>query len=140
MIARYLRDYKFVRELGEGVDRMYLEMIEAGLPEPEYKVKDFMTILTIRNIIQKKITAIDNSLGKDLEKDLEKYSNLDLNDTQNKIVVEIIKNSKITQKQLAKLIGINERNIRNNIEVLKHKEVILRKGSDKGGYWELIKK
>jgi len=119
---------------------MYLEMIEAGLPEPEYKVKDFMTILTIRNIIQKKITAIDNSLGKDLEKDLEKYSNLDLNDTQNKIVVEIIKNSKITQKQLAKLIGINERNIRNNIEVLKHKEVILRKGSDKGGYWELIKK
>ncbi|NSW92258.1 MAG: hypothetical protein HPY74_16570 [Firmicutes bacterium] len=47
MIAKYLRDYKFVRELGEGVDRMYQEMLEAGLPAPEYEVEGFMTILTV---------------------------------------------------------------------------------------------
>ena len=27
-----------MREFGEGVDRMYREMEEAGLPEPEYNI------------------------------------------------------------------------------------------------------
>ena len=35
-IAGLLHDYEYVREFGEGIDRMYLEMKEAGLPEPEY--------------------------------------------------------------------------------------------------------
>jgi len=143
IIARYLRDYKFVRELGEGVDRMYQDMFEAGLPAPEYKVKDFMTILTIRKISRQNVTEIPGKLEKDLDRDLDKdldgYENLDLNDTQNRIVSEIIKNSKITQKQLAKIIGINERNIRNNIDVLKNKEIILRVGSDNRGHWNVIK-
>ena len=142
VIARYLRDYKFVRELGEGVDRMYQEMFEAGLPAPEYKVKDFMTILTIRKIHKQNMTDIVGSLEKDLETnletDLEKYDYLDLSDNQKKIVALIIKDSKITQKQLAKVIGINERNIRNNINVLKQKGVILRIGSDKVGHWDVI--
>ena len=143
VIARYLRDYKFVRELGEGVDRMYQEMFEAGLPAPEYKVKDFMTVLTISKINKQNIAKIteslDRDLDKDLERDLDKYKNLDLNDTQNRIVEIIIKNSKTTQKQLAKVIGINERNIRNNIEILKNKRIILRIGFDKSGHWNVIK-
>ena len=88
----------------------------------EYKVKDFMTTLTIRKISQQNVIEITESLEKDL------------NDTQKIIVAEIIKNSKITQKQLAKIIGINERNIRNNIDILKSKRIIVRIGSDKGGH------
>ena len=36
-MAQLLHEYEYVREFGEGVDRMYREMEEAGLPEPEYK-------------------------------------------------------------------------------------------------------
>ncbi len=36
-MAQLLHEYEYVREFGKGVDRMYREMEEAGLPEPEYK-------------------------------------------------------------------------------------------------------
>lgn len=68
MIARYLRDYKFVRELGEGVDRMYRELLEAGLPAPEYKVVGFMTVLTVKKIEQLNETEKIERPDYDLEK------------------------------------------------------------------------
>ena len=47
---------------------------------------------------------------KDLQKDLIK-----LNKNQKRIVVEMKKNNFITQKELSKIVGITEKNIRNNI-------------------------
>lgn len=47
-IAGYLHAYKLVKEFGEGVDRMYREMEEAGCPAPEFKQQDFMVYATIR--------------------------------------------------------------------------------------------
>lgn len=35
-IAEFLKAYKFVKEYGEGVDRMYRELEEAGLQDPKY--------------------------------------------------------------------------------------------------------
>jgi len=35
-----------VKEFGEGVDRIYRDMAEAGLPEPEYKQPEFMLYAT----------------------------------------------------------------------------------------------
>lgn len=40
---------EYVREFGEGVDRMYREMEEAGLPDPEYNIIAFMVYATIKN-------------------------------------------------------------------------------------------
>lgn len=48
-IAELLHEYEYVREFGEGIDRMYLEMQQAGLPEPEYRTEAFMVYATIRN-------------------------------------------------------------------------------------------
>ena len=47
-IALYMRSYKLVKEFGEGVDRMFREMAEAGLPAPEYRQNEFMVYATIR--------------------------------------------------------------------------------------------
>lgn len=47
-MAQLLYEYEYVREFGEGVDRMYREMEEAGLPEPEYKTVAFMVHATIK--------------------------------------------------------------------------------------------
>lgn len=41
-IAGLLHEYEYVREFGEGVDRMYYEMNQAGLPDPEYRTEAFM--------------------------------------------------------------------------------------------------
>ena len=44
-----------VKEFGEGVDRMYREMEDAGLPDPEYHVSSFMLCATLKN--QKWVTT-----------------------------------------------------------------------------------
>lgn len=41
-IAALLHEYEYVREFGEGIDRMFFEMKQAGLPEPEYRTEAFM--------------------------------------------------------------------------------------------------
>ncbi len=49
------------------------------------------------------------------------------------------KNNFITQKELSKIVGITEKNIRNNIAKLKNLNIIKRVGPAKGGHWEVIK-
>lgn len=53
-IAEFLRVYKFVKEYGEGVNRMYEEMEKAGLPEPEYNKNNFMLLTVIKSKHNKK--------------------------------------------------------------------------------------
>lgn len=48
-IFEFLHEYGYVKEFGEGVDRMYREMSEAGLPEPEYRTVEFMVFATLKN-------------------------------------------------------------------------------------------
>lgn len=55
-IAEFLKAYSFVKEYGEGVDRMYKELEAAGLQGPEYRLNAFMVQATIRNnsVIERK--------------------------------------------------------------------------------------
>lgn len=48
-IAEFLKAYNFVKEYGEGVDRMCKELEAAGLENPEYRVNAFILQTTIRN-------------------------------------------------------------------------------------------
>ena len=54
-IIEFLHVYEYVKEFGEGVDRMYREMEYAGLPDPEYHVSSFMLCATLKN--QKWVTT-----------------------------------------------------------------------------------
>ena len=48
-IAEVLHEYEYVREYGEGIDRLYNEMEKAGLPSPEYYMEAFMLHATLKN-------------------------------------------------------------------------------------------
>lgn len=48
-IAEFLKAYDFVKEYGEGVDRMYKELEEAGQRSPEYYTNAFMLQTVICN-------------------------------------------------------------------------------------------
>lgn len=48
-IAEFLKTYNFVKEYGEGVDRMYKELEAVGLQPPEYYNKSFMLQTIIYN-------------------------------------------------------------------------------------------
>ena len=48
-IAEFLKAYSFVKEYGEGVDRMWKELEAIGLQGPEYRMNAFMLQTIIRN-------------------------------------------------------------------------------------------
>ena len=68
-----------------------------------------------------------------------KNSNFVLNDIQNKIIELITNNNKITQNEIANITNVNVRTIKRNFKVLIDNLVIERIGSDKTGYWQVIK-
>lgn len=71
-IAGLLHEYEYVREFGEGVDRMYLEMKQAGLPEPEYRIEAFMVYATIKNkkYVEKTSAANNENAPQDIPQDI----------------------------------------------------------------------
>jgi ATP-dependent DNA helicase RecG len=70
-------------------------------------------------------------------KDLNKDLNKDLTVNQLKILAEIQKNKEITQAELAKIVNINDKNIRINIKKLKDLELLERVGNTRTGYWKI---
>jgi predicted HTH transcriptional regulator len=56
------------------------------------------------------------------------------------ILKEIQKNKKITYNILCEILNKNRTTIMRNISKLKKKGILKRVGSDKTGYWKIIKK
>ena len=61
------------------------------------------------------------------------------NDIQNSIIELIINNNRITQAEIANIIGVNIRTIKRNFKILIDNSIIERTGSDKKGYWQVLK-
>lgn len=80
------------------------------------------------------LKTINTSIDK-----LIKSSNFVLNDMQNRIIELITNNNKITQKEMASVIGVNIRTIKRNFKILIDNLVIERIGSDKTGFWHILK-
>ena len=66
-------------------------------------------------------------------------SNYVLNDIQNKIIELITNNNKITQNEIANITNVNVRTIKRNFKVLIDNSIIERVGSDKTGYWKVLR-
>ena len=64
----------------------------------------------------------------------------DLNDTQQKIIKLLSEDHQLSAGKLAEKIGVVRRNIENNIKKLKEYGILIRHGSPKNGYWEIIDK
>ncbi len=56
-----------------------------------------------------------------------------------KTIVLILDNNKITADEIAEKLQLTKRSIENYISKLKEKRYIERVGSDKTGYWKILK-
>lgn len=121
-IAAYMHEYRLVKEFGEGVDRMYREMEEAGCPAPEYRQNGFMVYATIRQ----------HGSTVSTEKTTEK--------TTEKILGFISENPKVTTEELARLCGLTPDGVYYHTKRLREKGLLIREGGRKEGYWIIIKK
>ena len=133
-IAAFLKTYRYVKEYGEGVDRMCRELEVNGVAPLSFYNDDFILKVSVLRLQENSKNDIDNSekLGEKLG---EKRGRLTKN--RREILRLMAENPYITQTDLSKVVGISLTAIENNIEFLRGK-YIRRVGPDKGGFWEVI--
>ncbi|MCI8742458.1 MAG: winged helix-turn-helix domain-containing protein [Lachnospiraceae bacterium] len=61
-----------------------------------------------------------------------------LNDTQRKTLNLLAENTQLSAAKIAEHIGISRRNVESNMKKLKDQGILIRHGSPKNGYWEII--
>ena len=125
-IAQVLHEYGFVREFGEGIDRIYREMTDAGLPAPEFKQNDFM----LRATIKKTDGQLDGQLNGEL--------NGELNESQKSTLRFIQEHPNCKASEISALLDIPFSTVDKHIRFLLKYAYIERRGSKKtGGYYAL---
>ena len=141
-MAQLLHEYEYVREFGEGVDRMYREMEEAGLPEPEYKTVAFMVHATIKN--KKYLVGVSageqnmDNASKASDSNVPKHQNEALDEAlETKIVMLMKTNSKIKQTEIAEELKVSRATVQRAIQVLVDKHAIERVGGKRYGSWQV---
>ncbi|MBQ9232880.1 MAG: putative DNA binding domain-containing protein [Lachnospiraceae bacterium] len=67
-IAAFLKDYGYVKEYGEGVDRMCRELEAAGLPDPIYNNNTFILKTTIMSASYKKLPIESEKVADSIKK------------------------------------------------------------------------
>ncbi|ARV07585.1 ATPase [Polaribacter sp. SA4-10] len=125
-IARALEDMGFVRQLNEGVSRIYKSMEESMLSKPEYIEKNGNVYLILRNKISDHSKTIPDAIIKHIQSN---WSNF--NDTQRKILQFLLYNNQATVSELAAHTEINEKTIKLYLKQFIEKEKILDRLSDK---------
>ena len=69
----------------------------------------------------------------------QKSDQKELSIIQNEILSLIKQNSKITQEEMGKILGVSREKIKYNIAILKDMNIIKRDGSYKTGKWKILK-
>lgn len=145
-IAQFLKAYDFVKEFGEGVDRVCRELEANGTPHLSFHLDDFILKITVpkvtEKVIEKDIIVTEKVIKTHqevIEKVIEKAIALNEKLTENRISIIklIIENPYISKSELSKYVGISENSISRNIEAMRDK-YLRRVGPNKGGFWEII--
>jgi ATP-dependent DNA helicase RecG len=156
-IAAFLKAYHYVKEFGEGMDRICREQEANGAQAPSFRTDDFILKITIPKVNGKvnenggkvtekvnendeKVTVkVNENRQRLIERLIEKAKANGDKLTENRITILelMIDNPYVSVVELAKTIGISVNSIMRNIDYLRGK-YLRRVGPDKGGFWEII--
>ena len=148
-IAAFLKSYHYVKEYGEGVDRMYRELEVNGAAPLSFHTEDFILKVSVPRVTEKvtvngdrvteKVTVNGDRVTEKIQKIVAKSQELGEGLTENRIKIlrAIIENPYITKSELVNVVGISYTSISRNIEAMRDK-YLRRVGADKGGFWEII--
>lgn len=125
-IARVLEDFGYVRQLNEGVKRIYETMEKSMLSTPEYQVKNYNVYLLLRNKISIHSKAISVEIMKKVEQSWE-----GLNDTQRNILLLLFTQGSATVKALSEFTSVNENTVRSYLNSFVTDEILVRQSNKK---------
>jgi len=142
-----ITDMLYRMELGEksgsGFKRMRIYCAAEKAPYPTLEAEENYFYITFKRSAVYTELALSKTYAMEKEKEIEKVTEKvteRVTGNQAIIIREMDKNRYISAKKLAKIIGISERKIKENIKKLKNIGMVKRVGPDKGGYWEVVKK
>ena len=107
---------------GRGIEKISETCRSWGKQEPFYQIRANEVMIGFNT----EASTVDNTI-----------ENIDINETQIKIIKLMSDNPKITAKAITAELGIALRNVQTHIKTLKTMGLIKRIGADKGGHWEV---
>ena len=125
MLKKYNKNFEFIpieEEIYFNQEEYYNSIEKCHINSNANKFIKFM--LNIINISLDKIIRSNNFV---------------MNEIQNKIYELIASNRFITQNEIVDILGISIRTVKRNFKVLIDNNIIERVGSNKKGYWEILK-
>lgn len=129
-IANIFSQMGLVEAWGSGIKRIFNAAKDYGLPKPEFQEFD--------NMFRVELFRNASPMVQNIGEASEKFKNPELNETQGKILKLLWENNQLSAAKLAEKIGVASRNIESNIKKLKEDGFLIRHGSPKSGYWEVI--
>ena len=158
-IAQFLKAYDFVKEFGEGVDRVCRELEANGTSHLSFHLDDFILKITVPKVVsqaENQINATANTSRRTvnatvnaknatvnsenlIKRLIEKATVRGEKLTANRISILrlMAENPYITKEEMAAITSLNASTIMRNIEFMRDK-YLRRVGSDKNGFWEII--
>ncbi len=82
---------------------------------------------------------ISVEMGKDNTESSVKFGDISINMTQKRILQMIEENNQISAAVIAEKMSLSVRAIEKNMKELRTKGMLVRHGSARGGYWEVVR-
>ena len=140
-IAAFLKAYHFVKEFGEGFDRICREQEANGANVPSFRTDEFILKITVPKVAEK-VAVNDERVNVNVTEKVNATENVTEQKTSQKTsqkIIDLIKEDPyISTTKMAEIIGVDRRNIARNIKKLQEQGAVRRVGPDKGGFWEVI--
>lgn len=124
-LIRVFKDVDLIENIGSGILRIL-------------KAYDKNCFIFMDNFLRVSFKYRENPFEYD-QKINQENDQRELSNIQNKIISLINQNSKITQKEMAKILEVSREKIKYNIAILKDMNIIDREGSNKIGKWKILK-
>jgi predicted HTH transcriptional regulator len=160
MIVRIFKELNLVEQWGSGIPRIFGQITDFGLSTPEMKEISgrVRTTVEVENVglndenvgvnvglndenvglNDENVGLNDENVGLNDENVGLNDENVGVNEMQEKIIFILTNHIKITQKQIAEKLNVNEKTIERNIKKLKQLGFIERFGSKKFGEWKIL--
>ena len=136
-LARYLKTYKYVKEFGEGVDRMCREMEADGLLPIKYYKNDFI----LRAVAWSKNAKVDSSdkVAISSDKVAIKWSEVKEKCSPNtiKILEHLVKNASISNAIAREITGLSSPGVRKILNGLVETKIVTPEGEKKSRVYHL---
>ena len=144
-IANIFSQMGLVEAWGSGIKRILNAAEEYGLPKPRFQ--EFDNMFRVELFRNNSMTESEKKFGVNSEKSrskdgdkVEKIRDYELTYTQKKIVNLLLANRQLSAAKIAEQLDLGSRSIEKNIKKLKEYGILIRHGSPKNGYWEIVDK